>query len=1227
MTDRPPFILAFAGDSQGCGFHRVMMPLASLVEAGVADGRIDLAIWPDEAGLACNPDVVVWQRQVEDAQIEAMARWRKMLPDALFIYELDDYLNDIPSASFHASFMPTDIKTRISRALIHCDRISTTTIPMKHWLQTLAPTDCQIDVVANALPVARLRERKARTTGKLRIGFAGGISHAGDLLLLRQAMETIGDEVSWVFFGMAPEDPPVEIEFHEGVPATLYLDKMASLDLDLMLAPLDDNPFNRCKSNLRLIEAAAIGAAVIAQDLAPYHVNNPPVFAYANTAADWVDAIQKFTEANRSERQRSADLLRTWAGRHYTLERLLQARMNAWLPAASPPWRPHAVATDRHENTVVACSDVVDTRTHLPFLTVLRMIPEGLEAACRAALTLGADVLWLRAATTFDEQGYARLKKLLKNSKQMASVVPLASDGANGFPQVDQWTALPSPAVATLAKLTADQSSERSLLINAPTGPVILLSASALAALGIPDVKGCEGNEEQALMEWGLRAATRGWKHGQVLGAFAGSTTPPMQPTQSAALRIHARGLGEQLKAVTDESRLSPADRAQLEMRLLKEQWGGPRPGVMGFANDYDAWSVLRQVQEGAHMPQITSGGPVSLRPFGSEKDWLDDEYIIFIDDTIVLHRAENAFAQALAQTHKQAPWILYGDHDSIIGGKAAPELKPDFDALLFLAQDYVTPICAVHASLLDKAPVNRTELFEIVLRTYITHGRKAFQHIPRILGSMEITAEPETMALETLERQLVIENAYHGVLKVAASRRIIGCLTVTREWKMFFDKPPLVSIIVPTLGSGRLIQPCVATILQHTAYPNYEIIVVQNGTKHEQPELSETVLSDSHVRVVHYEEEFNWSKINNWAIRVHARGDYIVTMNDDVCVGSKQWLDLMMGHAIRSEVGVVGAKLIHPAGVIQHVGVVCHNGIAGHMHKGIPNGQAGHLGRALLAHEAVAVTGACMLFSRVSFDEINGFETSLSHNYNDTVFCVTLHKRGRINIVETSAELLHPEASSRPESSTPEGRRLLIRDGARLARLCPDPDPYWNPNMAMAVSPDGLSIQGLNADMLAWADFTPQPDSQCILLINDRPGTEGRILEVLHNGDVPFLADLSGFILRLVAPGPLNIPAWDIRDSKRLAGDLKMLGIDWIILRSLVGADSAAPPIETLRTISETRLDIKVSIEPIDLALMAPWLVEDGRANAQSLFGYVDMAAWRAAYEDAVYAIEKGED
>ena len=388
-----------------------------------------------------------------------------------------------------------------------------------------------------------------------------------------------------------------------------------------------------------------------------------------------------------------------------------------------------------------------------------------------------------------------------------------------------------------------------------------------------------------------------------------------------------------------------------------------------------------------------------------------------------------------------------------------------------------------------------------------------------------------------------------------------------------------------------------------------------------------ESTRNNSRVHVVHYDandEAFNWSRINNWAIRVHSTAPYILTMNDDVCVVPKtDWLGAMMGHAVRPDVGVVGAKLVHPQGVIQHIGVVCHKGIAGHMHKGMPLGQAGHLGRAVLAHEATAVTGACMLFSRTAFNAVGGFDASLSHNYNDTVFCLQQRRQGQRIIVETAAELMHPEASTRPNSRLPEGLALLQRDNARLTKINFEPDPYWNPNMGLTALPDGLSIQGLNGDSLAWTDFSPTPHSQRILLVNDKPGPEGSVLKVLKEGAVPFMADLSGFSLRLIAPATNSMSPWDIRDVIRLNEELKELGIDRIVLRSLVGVDGAAPPVETLRAFASDRLNIPVVIDAHDLTLMAPWLIDDGRVNEDRLFGLVDLATWRAAYD---YLANKGE-
>ena len=116
-SERPGFILCFAGDQQGCGFHRINVPLATLVDCGAVDGRIDMAVWPVEAAVACAPDTVIWQRQTEDGQIEAMRKYREALPNALFVYELDDYLDEIPDKSYHASFMPPNLTAKVAEAI------------------------------------------------------------------------------------------------------------------------------------------------------------------------------------------------------------------------------------------------------------------------------------------------------------------------------------------------------------------------------------------------------------------------------------------------------------------------------------------------------------------------------------------------------------------------------------------------------------------------------------------------------------------------------------------------------------------------------------------------------------------------------------------------------------------------------------------------------------------------------------------------------------------------------------------------------------------------------------------------------------------------------------------------------------------------------------------------------------------------------------------------------
>lgn len=1217
MKERPPFIFAYYADNQGCGYHRIMLPLAGLIESGACEGRSESMPWPDEAIIAASPDVIIWQRYIEDTQVETIKRYRKLLPDALFIYELDDYLDEIPELSFHASFMPPDISARVAKGMAECERVTTTTEPMAEWLRSLGAKD--VRVVPNLIAQSFFKEREPRIHGKVRVGWAGGMSHDGDLENLRHAMETIGDDVTWVFMGAQPDNPPCRVEFHEGVGVVSYLDVMSKLDIDLMLAPLEDNQFNRCKSNLRLLETGAIGAAVIAQDIPPYRYDDPPVFAYVTKPEEWTKAIQQFVALSPVARKRQADLLKAWVARKYTLEKRLAERMEAWLPEG-PKWKPVA-ALDQKDRPIVSAHDFPDVVVRMPFLRWQPSCQDGLEEACRKSLVMGSHVLWMRPGSVMTEAGWRVLNACMATSREIASVIPLASDGVNSFPHLNQWTLLGFDRVKLLDSILQMELRGRQLLVTAPIGPVALLSRSAIAMLGIPDVKGNENNEEYALIEWSLRALSRKWRHIQVASAFAESVVQPAQPTQKTLMRMHTRNYNQLLQL--EPEKLTAEERETVELRLWNGDWGGPRPGINGFGIDYEAWRLFREIQIG--VPPHTEG-LVEVLPFGEQPKG-KAEWVIYVDDQLTLKSAALAWFNHAAESidkHSSVS-VIYADHENQYpDGKRAPEFKPDFDYELLLGQDYISPLCAIHVEALSGAPEDRTELFGIILDIAIGHKAKGFYHIPHVLGTLTADPTPEKLAIEALNHQLDIRDRLGETINITAHRHLLGCLVTQHRWETqiypgYIPNLPLISIVIPTLGGGRQIQPCVATVLQHTKYPNYEILVVQNGERQE-PELIETTRVNEHIRVVRYEEPgvFNWSKINNWAIRCHARGEFIVALNDDVCVATKpkHWLDVMLGAAMQPDVGVVGARLLHPHGTVQHCGVICHRSIAGHMHKTLANGHPGHMGRAILSHEATAVTGACMLFSRELFNRLGGFDETLEQNYGDTLFCLKARELGLRNVVEMTAELLHSEGTSRnPQGFTVEALKRLVEDNRAIAKQCDKDDPYWTPNLSIALAQGGAAIQGLNADMFDWHDFRPKPGAERVLVVNDAPGARGLSLPILTDDDVPYHIDLSGFRLKFVSPTSLNIQPMDIRQPERLIRILQLLDIRRIVICSFVGADEPSAPIEALHLFDSLRAKFRVELTSKETNELTPWMDSEAEAKARQTFGPVDLALWETIH------------
>lgn len=331
LTWRPlPVVLAHPADPWGCGSYRVIRPFKALRDAGQIEGMLSHGLLQVVDLERYNPDVIVLQRQIGDERLEAMRRI-KAFSRAFKVYELDDYLPNLPMKSMHRERMPKDILRSLRRGLSYVDRFVVSTDALA---EAFAGLHDEIRVVRNCLPVewwGNLTSRRRRGQ-KPRVGWAGGISHTGDLQLIVDVVKELADEVEWVFFGMCPpEVVSLVAENHPGVDIDFYPEALARLDLDLALAPVEHNLFNECKSNLRLLEYGACGFPVVCSDIRCYQ-GDLPVTRVKNRFKDWVDAIRMhLSDLDATARQ--GDLLRERVRGEWMLEGdNLLCWAKAWLP-------------------------------------------------------------------------------------------------------------------------------------------------------------------------------------------------------------------------------------------------------------------------------------------------------------------------------------------------------------------------------------------------------------------------------------------------------------------------------------------------------------------------------------------------------------------------------------------------------------------------------------------------------------------------------------------------------------------------------------------------------------------------------------------------------------------------------------------------------------------------------------------------------------------------------
>jgi O-antigen biosynthesis protein len=410
----------------------------------------------------------------------------------------------------------------------------------------------------------------------------------------------------------------------------------------------------------------------------------------------------------------------------------------------------------------------------------------------------------------------------------------------------------------------------------------------------------------------------------------------------------------------------------------------------------------------------------------------------------------------ALAESLADAD-LAYADDDQIdrSGRRHAPRLKPDFDPDLLLGMNYMGPLVAWRRpTLVRLLPVAGTAgLYELVLQATRLRPPCRIAHVPAVLFH---TTEPPTPG------GIAPVAAHLAALGVRA--RVVPAPLAPHANRVILPRPspaPLVSVIVPTRNRAGLLETCAAGVLERTDYPEIDLILVDNdSTEPEALALLRRLAADPRVRVLRAPGAFNFPRLNNAAAAI-ANGELLLLLNNDVEVIKPSWLDEMVVHAVRPDVGAVGAKLLYPDGRVQHGGVVLGAGGGPHApgvgahYLTFANGDdPGYLDSLALVRSVGAVTAACMMVRAKAYQDVGGMdETNLAVAFNDIDLCLRISAQGLRIVWTPFAQLYHRESVSRgSDLSGPRLARFRAEVDYMLARWGEQlrSDPYYNVNLSL---------------------------------------------------------------------------------------------------------------------------------------------------------------------------------
>ncbi len=436
-------------------------------------------------------------------------------------------------------------------------------------------------------------------------------------------------------------------------------------------------------------------------------------------------------------------------------------------------------------------------------------------------------------------------------------------------------------------------------------------------------------------------------------------------------------------------------------------------------------------------------------------------DYVALMDQDDLLPEYALAAVAAAVRRWPDAG-LIYSDEDKVdeTGRRFQPHFKPDWNLTLLRSQNYICHLAVFKRDLIEQLGGFRvgyegSQDHDLLLRCAEQLRGDQIVHIPLILYHWRVHEGSTAQTLDTKPYALT-----SGCKAVQSHVDRLGLRAVVSNDGLFYRAryelpvpPPKVSILLLTRDRPELLKKCVSSVLAQTSYPNFEMVIIDNGTIDVEALaiLAEFAL-DPRVRVIRDPSDFNYSKLNNEAAR-HASGEYFCLMNNDIEILHPDWLHEMVAVVSQSGVGVVGSRLYYPDGRLQHAGVIVGlGGVAAHPFRGQAKSDAHYMFRTMLMQELSAVTAACLITPRYVYEHVGGFDSDhLAVAFNDVDYCLRVRRAGFKVIYDPYAEFVHHESVSRGRENTLEKKRRFESEVRYMKQTWADwlrADPAYNPNL-----------------------------------------------------------------------------------------------------------------------------------------------------------------------------------